>query len=233
MLFLTLPEVQVSAYQQSAFKRDFLPVVFIQDKMGKVVAASRSFAEIFMGNKEKRFNPDITFYLSPIEVRRARRELFRLLQGEAICGDYYVCRTQDGTPLVVNFTGIPLYDPEGQLAGVVGLVFPCERTYHKWQEDAPIGNWNWMLNGNLTSVPFLSKGQVRFLLSKLSEREIEVLRCIGEGLSLSQISKLLSLSPNTVATYRRSILRKLGLENSAQLVKAAVYFGLASLNPWE
>lgn len=60
----------------------------------------------------------------------------------------------------------------------------------------------------------------------LSEREIEVLSKLGEGLSNKEIAKALSVSESTVKSHLRSISRKLGVHNRAQAVAFAVSTGL-------
>lgn len=56
------------------------------------------------------------------------------------------------------------------------------------------------------------------LLSKLSYREIEVLRLIGMGLSSKEIAEKLVLSENTIKSHRRNVLRKLEVKNMIQAV---------------
>ena len=54
---------------------------------------------------------------------------------------------------------------------------------------------------------------------RLSTREFQVLCMIGEGKSVSQVAKELSLSPSTVNTYRAHILEKMNLETTAELIQ--------------
>lgn len=61
---------------------------------------------------------------------------------------------------------------------------------------------------------------------RLSAREVEVLRLLGQGFSNQAISERLELSPKTVATYRARIADKLGLKSTADYVKYAVDTGL-------
>ncbi|MBX7246343.1 MAG: response regulator transcription factor [Candidatus Sumerlaeaceae bacterium] len=56
----------------------------------------------------------------------------------------------------------------------------------------------------------------------LSDREYEVLVQIGKGKPVSQIADEMSLSVKTVSTYRTRILEKLGLENTADLIRYAI-----------
>ncbi len=56
-------------------------------------------------------------------------------------------------------------------------------------------------------------------LSKLTEREIEIIKLIREGMSNKEIAETLFISPRTVETHRARILKKLDLKNSLALVK--------------
>jgi DNA-binding NarL/FixJ family response regulator len=62
---------------------------------------------------------------------------------------------------------------------------------------------------------------------RLSDREYQVMCHIAAGKSLREIAVELSLSPKTVSTYRTRILEKLGVKNSAAIVRYAMRNGLA------
>lgn len=53
----------------------------------------------------------------------------------------------------------------------------------------------------------------------LSDRELNVLKLITLGLSLTEIAQKLVLSAKTVSTYRARILEKMNMQNNAQLVR--------------
>lgn len=55
----------------------------------------------------------------------------------------------------------------------------------------------------------------------LSRRELEVLRLLGQGLGGSEIAEHLTLSTNTIASYRERIKQKLGLGNARELLRYA------------
>jgi two-component system invasion response regulator UvrY len=61
---------------------------------------------------------------------------------------------------------------------------------------------------------------------ELSERELQVLRLLGEGQGIKQIAHRMSLSPSTIATYRSRILLKLKLKTTAELIHYALDQGL-------
>lgn len=56
----------------------------------------------------------------------------------------------------------------------------------------------------------------------LSDREMQVLHLIAAGKTVSEIADEISLSVNTISTYRGRILEKLHLENNADLMRYAL-----------
>jgi DNA-binding NarL/FixJ family response regulator len=56
----------------------------------------------------------------------------------------------------------------------------------------------------------------------LSDREFQVLCMIASGMTVSEIAHKLSLSVNTISTYRTRILTKMDMENNAQLTQYAI-----------
>jgi DNA-binding NarL/FixJ family response regulator len=60
----------------------------------------------------------------------------------------------------------------------------------------------------------------------LSERELQVLRHVTDGLASKQIAHILGISERTVKFHLQSIFNKLGAENRAQAVALAVQKGL-------
>lgn len=78
---------------------------------------------------------------------------------------------------------------------------------------------------------FVSAGVARARHSsvdELSDRELEVLRLMGEGHSTRQIAGELHLSVKTVETYQAHLKEKLALKNSRELVQYAVQWTLQS-----
>ncbi len=63
----------------------------------------------------------------------------------------------------------------------------------------------------------------------LSNREYEVLCLIAQGKPVSEIARVLFLSPKTVSTYRTRILDKMGMKNNAELMRYAIKNGLVDL----
>lgn len=64
----------------------------------------------------------------------------------------------------------------------------------------------------------------------LSERELEIITLIAEGLTNNQIADGLCLSSHTINTHRKNIMAKLGVKNTAGIVMYAVKTNLVSPN---
>lgn len=62
--------------------------------------------------------------------------------------------------------------------------------------------------------------------SLLSEREVQVLRCLARGLTTTQVAVELFISENTVKTHTRHILEKLSVSNRVEAVARAIESGM-------
>jgi DNA-binding NarL/FixJ family response regulator len=62
---------------------------------------------------------------------------------------------------------------------------------------------------------------------RLSDREYEVLRLLGQGLTVSEAAKALTLSVKTVSTYRTRLMIKMDMRTNAELVHYAIRSGLS------
>jgi DNA-binding NarL/FixJ family response regulator len=60
----------------------------------------------------------------------------------------------------------------------------------------------------------------------LSDREVEVLRLVAEGLTDGQVGRELHISPRTVGRHLGSIYKKLGVPSRAAAAKTAVKLAL-------
>ncbi|MEX0774342.1 MAG: response regulator transcription factor [Phycisphaeraceae bacterium] len=64
-------------------------------------------------------------------------------------------------------------------------------------------------------------------INSLSDRELEVFRLIGDGLTTRQIAEKLHLSTKTIETYRDHIKAKLNLKHNTELIRRAVQWTLS------
>ena len=82
-------------------------------------------------------------------------------------------------------------------------------------------------NGAVHSEPVAAAEPV-LSMEGLSSREVEVLLFIGKGLSRREVSELLHVSDNTIATHVRNIYRKLNISSRAEAALEACRMGLIS-----
>lgn len=71
---------------------------------------------------------------------------------------------------------------------------------------------------------------VQVALSRLTKRELDVLRCLAEGLSDRQIAGQLYVSIDTVRTHMVNLLQKLGVDSRLQAVVIGVRHGAISIS---
>jgi DNA-binding NarL/FixJ family response regulator len=74
--------------------------------------------------------------------------------------------------------------------------------------------------GDLDSKPTASA------LSDLSPRELQVLRLVAEGKTSKEIAVMLDLGLQTVRSYRKTMMKKLGVNNVAGLTQVALAAGI-------
>ncbi len=75
-----------------------------------------------------------------------------------------------------------------------------------------------------------SSGESLCPMDNLSSRERKVLQLIVEGRSRDRIAEMLSISANTVSTYRTRLMRKLNIDTIPELVRFAIQHGLTPLD---
>ena len=66
-------------------------------------------------------------------------------------------------------------------------------------------------------------------LAQLSPRELQVLRLVAEGRTSKEIAVMLDLREQTVRSYRKTMMRKLRVNNVAGLTQLALSSGLTSV----
>jgi len=66
-------------------------------------------------------------------------------------------------------------------------------------------------------------------LKVLTGREFEVFQLLADGHSVNEIAVLLHSSSKTVGAHHTSIMKKLGLKNSVQLLRVAITWGVVRI----
>jgi DNA-binding NarL/FixJ family response regulator len=72
----------------------------------------------------------------------------------------------------------------------------------------------------------LEARQTPKLLESLSPREVQVLRLVADGKTSKEIAVMLDLREQTVRSYRKTMMKKLGVNNVAGLTQLALSTGL-------
>ncbi|MBN2314033.1 MAG: response regulator transcription factor [Sedimentisphaerales bacterium] len=76
-------------------------------------------------------------------------------------------------------------------------------------------------------IPLISKTE-KSSKEHLTARERQVVQLLAEGKSTKQIARQLHVSPKTVDSNRRQVMKKLGISSVAELTKYAIREGLTS-----
>jgi DNA-binding NarL/FixJ family response regulator len=82
------------------------------------------------------------------------------------------------------------------------------------------------LGEKLASDLFTKSSSTELKHELLSNRELEVLRMMATGKTVTTIADSLTLSSKTVSTYRGRILEKMGLTTTAELIRYAIEHNL-------
>ncbi len=69
--------------------------------------------------------------------------------------------------------------------------------------------------------------------ARLTGREQEVMKLLAEGLSRKKIAEKLFISPKTVENHRTSIMKKLNIHSTRELVRYATKIGLLDVDIWK
>ncbi len=85
-----------------------------------------------------------------------------------------------------------------------------------------------ILNTTTTNTSIINYTQKSPLIHQLTDREKEIIGYLTQGYTNPQIGEKLFISPRTVDTHRTNIMKKIGVNNVASLIRFAFQNGLAS-----
>ena len=91
-----------------------------------------------------------------------------------------------------------------------------------------------VLKGRTYLTPLITKTVITNLTEstpttvKLTPRQREVLRLIADGRRMKEIGAILELSTRTVESHKYEMMRALGVQSTAELVRYAIQIGLAA-----
>ncbi|EKD35410.1 MAG: Response regulator receiver protein [uncultured bacterium] len=137
-------------------------------------------------------------------------------------------RDSPGLPiLVLSMHDESLYAERAFRAGAGGYIMKEEtsesiitaiRTVHSGQKYASKQFLSGVLNKFLSHSP----DDTRSPIDRLTHRELDVFRLLGQGMTTRDIAQHLDLSTKTIGTYRERIKVKLDLQNAPDLIHSAV-----------
>ncbi len=116
---------------------------------------------------------------------------------------------------------LPKDSNEDELYLAINKAFEGEHHYSNYVSDIILKNYLKKEN--------ISDNYENTLIEALSEREIEIIKAFGEGLSYKEIGNKLNISPRTVESHKSRILTKLELHTIIDLVKFGIKNNLIEL----
>jgi DNA-binding NarL/FixJ family response regulator len=112
-------------------------------------------------------------------------------------------------------------------AGVKGYVLKSQVATELVEAIRQVCRGGFYLSPNISRAvveAFLSKTEIS--ADPLTSRERQVLQLVGEGKSTKEVGQLLGISAKTAESHRARLMRKLGIHETASLVRYAIRSGL-------
>ena len=128
--------------------------------------------------------------------------------------------------LVMSMHDESLYSDRAFRAGAKGYVMKQEATEKLLAAIRKILNGGVYVSDRMQTVMvqrFLNSGvdETVSFIDNLTDREFEILRMIGQGLTVAEIAEKLGRSAKTVEAHRANLREKLGLKRAAELARFA------------
>ncbi|HEX2936928.1 MAG TPA: response regulator transcription factor [Bacteroidales bacterium] len=114
-------------------------------------------------------------------------------------------------------------------AGVKGFVIKSSGISELEQAITEIHEGGCWFSNELLRKVIVNIGKLPAKEMEISDREIETLKLICDGLTNDQIAEKLHLSPETIKWHRNNLLSKTGCNNTAALVMYAIKNGLIQI----
>ena len=129
--------------------------------------------------------------------------------------------------LVLSIHDESLYAPRALRAGALGYIMKQEATENVLVALRRVLSGEIYLSERMANKilqQFVGAGTTaqRFSVDRLSDRELEVFRLIGQGYGTRRIAQELRLSVKTVESYREHIKDKMTLSDASELVQHAI-----------
>jgi DNA-binding NarL/FixJ family response regulator len=133
-------------------------------------------------------------------------------------------KTENVAARIVMFTmhSEPSYAMRALKAGAAGYVSKSAEAGELVTAVKKIASGDRYLDRSMASELVFSSAFTEDPLHKLSNREVEILRLLGEGKSLAEIAATFGIAYKTVANSCSRLKEKLGVERTADLIRLSV-----------
>lgn len=121
----------------------------------------------------------------------------------------------------------PILRARATNAGIKGLVYKTDDEVRLLKAISAVARGESFFDDEVE----VSKDSLFWGIHLLTPREFEVFRYLAEGHTVVEIAGILKSSPKTVGVHQTRIIKKLGVENSAQLAHLALGGGVIELKP--
>ncbi len=133
--------------------------------------------------------------------------------------------TNPGLPiLVMSMHDESLYSDRAYRAGAKGYVMKQEASDKLLQAVRKVLKGGVYVSDRMQTIMlqrYLNAGDSVSFIDNLTDREFEILRLIGQGLSVQDIAKKLERSAKTIEAHRANLREKLGIRKAAELTRFA------------
>jgi two-component system, NarL family, invasion response regulator UvrY len=133
-------------------------------------------------------------------------------------------KTENAATRIVMFTmhSEPSYAMRALKAGAAGYVSKSAEAGELLTAVKKIASGDRYLDRSMASELVFSSSFAEDPLHKLSNREVEILRLLGEGKSLAEIADTFGVAYKTIANSCSRLKEKLGVERTADLIRLSV-----------
>ncbi len=136
---------------------------------------------------------------------------------------------EDAKVLMFSMHEDPVFASRAMQAGAKGYITKNNAADHLVEAVEKVLDGKIYLSADTAQeLAMLNIGAGTSALSELSRRELEILRLLGEGKSMNEISDVLGISYKTVANNLTQIKNKLDISKTAELMRFAISHGLSS-----
>jgi two-component system, NarL family, invasion response regulator UvrY len=136
---------------------------------------------------------------------------------------------EDAKVLMFSMHEDPVFASRAMQAGAKGYITKNNAADHLVEAiEKVLAGKIYLSADTAQELAMLNIGAGTSALSDLSRRELEILRLLGEGRSMTDISDVLGISYKTVANNLTQIKNKLDISKTAELMRFAISHGLST-----